>query len=77
MEGKKRFELNLEQMNAVVGGISSNDKKKLRELVEACQAAEAAGNEALFESCKAAYNEFIAYLIKEYGLGEVADLFTK
>ena len=75
-ENKNMRELNLDQLNKVVGGISSADEKKIKELVEACMAAEAAGDEEQFEILKAKYNEFIAKLIQKYGIGEVVDYFT-
>ena len=75
-ENKNMRELNLDQLNKVVGGIADYEKEKLIKMAEACVAAEAAGDEEQFEILKVRYNEYVAKLIQKYGAGEVAELVT-
>ena len=75
-ENKDMRELNLDQLNAVVGGITSYEKEQIKTLREACAAAEAAGDEEQIEICKIKCNEYIDKLINKYGVDEVAKLFT-
>ena len=75
MEEKKRVELNPEQLNKVVGGITSSEKAKFKELAKACEAAQAAGDAELFESCKDEFTGYVEQLVAKYGLDDVALLF--
>lgn len=73
-ENKNMRNLNLDQLNAVVGGITDGEKAKLQKMIEAYLAAEAAGNQELCESCKVEYNEYISQLITKYGAAHVASI---